>query len=546
MSSQFPERRMDVRKLIISSVIVILASLACGQATQVVPATQSSYVLPTPSPSADTQVAAPILIGTEYIGIENLARVSRLARALEPVGLTAAKPLPDNFNWGNMQSSPEAALDFGKLDNFVREFQSAGFVELVLALKSNSPWASKSYPGNTLLPLIGGVKPEYLDTYETWVFSVVERYDADGNADMPGLLYPIHFYEIGVEFSSYEPEPVEEYLILLERAYRAAHRAYDDVIVSHVAFLTTPALAGPPVPPADYEAAFQNLPDETHNLADMRKILDYPELFDMLNIHSLGDNEIEGMVTWLNYEMGLRGYQKRIIISDTATTPFISWGPATVCDRGPNLMGRIIPPATEADRCRLAEYFTRLVDGDEATVRWTQTFAAQDMAKKVVVSAEQKIALIDTAFTEDLTWLKLPIAQAGAGTSPWAGMVSLDPPEKRAGYYALQQLIGYLAGYESITRLPYDDPGLRVYEVARTDGRTWIAWYDPGVLVLPGDPVPEMILQLDIGGATTEIVVESLITEFGQVVPDQEVLSTPGGAATLTISPVPVFIFSQP
>lgn len=516
----------------------IAVLLACGRAIPTtVPAPTSAPVLP-----PDAQAVTPILIGTEYVIIEQENRVATLAETLAPIGLTAAKPLPENFSWGEMQPSPTAAIDFRRLDGFVREFQAVGFSDLVLALKPHSAWASNDYLGKGLFPLRGGVKTEYLDAYENWVYSVVERYDGDGNDDMPGLRYPIRFYEIGTEFSSYEPEPVEEYLVILERAYTAAHRAYDEVLVAHAAFLTTLAFANNPGP-AEYESAFEGTADQNHSLADMRQVLDRPDLFDVLNVHSLGDPyEIEAIVAWLNYEMAQRAYQKRIIISDTATTPFISWGPATTCDRNPDQMGKVIPPATEADRCRLADYFARLVDGDEDTLRWTQAFAAQDMVKKVVISAEQGILLINTAFIEDLFWLKLPIAQAGAGTSAWAGLVDVGRREYRAGYYALRQLVGYLDGYESITRLILDEEEVRVYEIGRAGQRFWIGWYDPGYLILPGDPLPEKRIQFNPSG--TSALAETLITQFGQDTPVRITLSAQDGILTLTLTPTPVFIFA--
>ncbi|TAK14138.1 MAG: hypothetical protein EPO32_03040, partial [Anaerolineae bacterium] len=428
--------------------VLLIAALACGQAT---PA-----ITPIPSPVGQEPAQGPpsastrILIGTEYILIENPGRVRTLAGMLAPIGLTLAKPLPENFHWGNMQPSPDAAIDFNRLDTFVREFQAVGFSELLLALKSTSSWASQ---GDGLLQRSQAPKPEYMDAYAAWVYSIVERYDGDGAEDMPGLLFPVRLYEIGTEFSSYEPEPVGEYLLVLEQAYAAAHRASENVIVTHAAFLTTGAFTSNPGP-GEYEAAFQGVPDKSHDLADIRQVLDRPDLFDVVNVHALGDpHEIEAIVAWLDYEMGERSYQKPIMISDTGTTPFIAWGPATSCDKNPNAMGRVIPPAVEEDRCRLADYFRRLVDGDKPTLEWAQAFSAADIVKKVVVAAEQGIFLINTAFTEDLLLLKLPIAQAGAGNSAWAGLVDLEQGEYRAGFYALQQLTGYLRGYESVTRL---------------------------------------------------------------------------------------------
>lgn len=521
--------------------LALLGALACGGPTPTAtlpPATRATFPVTRSSP----RVHGPIIIGTEYIVIENAARVATVADMLAPLALPSAKPLPENFSWGEMQPSRDAAIDFRRLDRFVAEFQAAGFTEPVLALKPHSSWASNNYPPRGLLPVRGGVKTEYLADYENWVYSIVERYDADGREDMPGLRHPIRFYEIGTEFSSYEPEPVDEYLVILERAYAAAHRASSEALIAHAAFLTTLAFAGDPSP-AEYERAFEAAADQTHSLADMRKVLDRPDLFDVLNLHSLGGPyEIEAMVAWLDYEMAQRGYRKPIIISDTATTPFIAWGPATACDRNPSQMGKIIPPATEADRCRLAAYFTRLVKGDETTLRWTQGFAAQDLVKKVVIAAEQGVLLINTAFTEDLFWLKLPLAQAGAGTSAWAGLVDVDRREYRAGYYALRQLVGYLDGYESITRLALDDEEVRVYEISRAGQRFWIGWYDPEYLILPGDPLPPKSIQFNPGGASA--LVETLITEFGQDTPVRVPLSAQDGILTLTLTPTPVFIFA--
>ncbi|HKY78566.1 MAG TPA: hypothetical protein VI688_06010 [Anaerolineales bacterium] len=533
-------------RLLFSFLTLFVTALACGQA---IPAQSGGQPPTSTSPRAEDQTpieasvaGAPILIGTEYIIIEVPSRVAPLAGMLEPLGLTTAKPLPANFDWGAMQASADAQIDFTRLDNFVIEFQTRGIDTLVLALRSISGWASKDVrvPGS-LFPLKGAIKEEYLDEYEVWVSSVVERYDADGVSDMPGLRAPIRYYEIGVEFSSYEPEPVDEYLQILELAYRAAHEASSDVLIAHVAFLATPALFGE-ITSSEYESAFATLEDQTHPLADMRRILDRPDLFDVLNIHSLGHPyEIEAIVAWLNYETTQRGYQKPIIISDTGSTPFIAWGPATVCDRPLNQMGRLVPPATEADRCRLADYFTLLIRADAATLVWTQEFIAQDTVKRIVVAASQGITLINTAYTEDLLLLKLSLARAGAGTSAWAGLVDLERKEYRPVYYALQQIISQLDNYDRITRLPFDEQGLRMYAVENDGRRSWIAWYDPGILVLPGDQIPQTTLQVDF-----EIsALAQLSLALDSAGPEVQTLSAVDGLITITLTPSPVFIFAD-
>ncbi len=532
------------------SIFLIFIGLACGQATLAASPGPLNMLDagPTAIPNVDSlepesAVVEPILIGTEYVIIEIPFRVRPLATMLAPLGLSAAKPLPENFAWGQMQSSPEAAIDFTKLDTFIKEFQAVGVETPVLALRSLNNWASKDIRvQGFLFPLKGGIKEEYLGEYEGWVRAVVERYDADGVEDMPGLRGPVRYYEIGVEFSSYEPEPVEEYLDILEISYAAAHAAYPDVIIAHVAFLTTPALFEP-LEPGEYEAAFTQLQDKTHSLADMRAILDRPDLFDVLNIHSLGHPyEIETIVAWLKNETGERGYDKPIVISDTGSTPFIAWGAATACGKPANQMGRLVPPATEADRCRLADYFTKLVNADVDTLRWTQEFIAQDMVKRVTVAADQRIVLIDTAFTEDLLLLKLGIAQAGAGTAAWAGLVDFDRKEYRPVYYALQQLIENLDEYDHFTRIAIgNEDGIRVYEVEKSGQRFWIAWYDPGTLVLPGELIPQASAQWEVG--TLSVRVDSLASHSSG--PESQTIQTSDGLITITLTPSPVFVFPQ-
>ncbi len=146
----------------------------------------------------------PILIGVEYAypgGAQTFAKL----------GVPLAKLYPDSITWGEMQPAPALPIDFSRMDRFVSEYQNAGFTELVLVLKPTSRWASK----NVLFNL--AQRPQFLDLYEAWVRSVVERYDGDGKDDMPGLKHPVRFFEVGSEFSSFEPEAAEEYLPMLDR-----------------------------------------------------------------------------------------------------------------------------------------------------------------------------------------------------------------------------------------------------------------------------------------------------------------------------------------
>jgi hypothetical protein len=59
-------------------------------------------------------------------------------------------------------------------------------------------------------------------------------------------------------------------------------------LASYALFITTLAFVDDPEA-SEYETAFAGLPDQTHSLADIRQVLDRPEIFDVVNMHALGD-----------------------------------------------------------------------------------------------------------------------------------------------------------------------------------------------------------------------------------------------------------------
>ena len=536
-----PPRNRKVSATATLGIGALITLAACAPAvTDASSTTAASSVTPTTNQSPAVS-AAPIIIGVEYVVLDNPGTIERQAEMLSRVGFDASKPLPEAFSWGNMQSGPEDDLDFSRLDDYVVAFQTAGFGETVLALKPHSTWASVDH--SLLRSRNVAPKPEYRDDYEAWVTAIVERYDADGVDDMPGLLRPIRYYEVGSEFSSYEPEPVDDYLTMLEIAYAAAHAAYPEVRVTHAAFLLADFLLGDP--------ALESLDDDDvaigrygpHTFSEMRAILDHPELFDLLNVHVLAHSgEIEQLVRWLDWEMELRGYRKSIIISDTSINPFVAFGPAIDCERAPALMGIMFYPATEQDRCRIASYFNRVLGGDRETVEWLRAYAAADMVKKVVIAAEQRIELIDTAFTGDLPILNTRLGQAAAGNAAWGGMIDIASDTAYPSFYAMQQLIRHIDGYTAVERLDVGGPeGTRVYEFVVGGEALWVAWYDPSFLVLHPDPGVEVSVVVPTGSGT--VTVERMISAMRQSEPGSAVVEAGAEGAEVVLDQTPVFIW---
>lgn len=479
-----------------------------------------------------------LIIGVEYA-------VPGLAKTYAQLGISGVKYYPDSFGWGKMQSGPNAEIDFSVMDAYVREYQSAGFRDLVIALKSASSWASK-HPLNNFSP-----KPQYEQDYAQWIRSVAERYDADGKNDMPGLSAAVTLFEIGVEFSSYEPESPEDYLHMLELAYKAAHEANPQARIMHAAFLVSGAFVNNPAP-ADYERSFNGVDKRimTHSLEDMRKILDRPALFDMVNMHALAyPGEIEQTIAWLRYEMHRRGYDKPIFISDTAVNPFLGYGSAMITAGAPAKLPILSPPATETDRERLKAYFTDLINKDTRSLAWVHAFCAADMVKKIVIAADADAYAINTAFMEEFEPGKSMLFGAAAGNCSWSGMTltKVSGPngqrsvtEIRPSFYAVKQLAAHLYGYTDIERILTADKGVRLYRISADGGSFYVVWYEPTVLVLPGDPPAKKTV--NVSGLPENIRVEFMIARGGQTKADTVSRKTQNGKAAVEITEYPCYI----
>jgi hypothetical protein len=486
----------------------------------------------------------PIVVGVEYAQIVDPARAAGLARMLAPVGASAAAPHCEQVAWGQMQAAPSAEIDFRRLDAFVRAFQAEGFDQLRICLGTHSAWGSRGGSAR-LRAKSPAPRPEQMDAFGHWVAAVVERYDADGSADMPGLRGPVRLFQIGSAFSGFSSDYADSYLAMLERAYRAAHTASREVMIAHAAPLTTGALRGA-LGPEDYEAAFAALSERVsvQGLPALRRLLDRPDLFDALNVQAMGDaEEIDATLSWLRWETDRRGYFKPIIVTESAPAPLVAWGSATRCTGAPHALGLILPPAVEADRCRLAGFFQNLVSGQSEAVAWARARAASDLVKKVIVAADRGAWLLSAAPIEDAHWWQRPALEASAGLSPWGGLLDVDRDERHPVFHALRQLMSALRGRDRVQRVPVERSDVRLYALSGPGGSGWIAWHEPDALALPGDPEPKRVVSIGVPGR--RVRVEPIITRAGQLRPTSRLITTRRGAVDLELTTVPLLVFPE-
>jgi hypothetical protein len=111
----------------------------------------------------------------------------RLAKAL---GVRFTRVNSGGYPFLNWQASQRDTTTQARADEVVRQIQGAG-MDLVMML---SPW-----PGNNTGAFTEHYVPDDMPAYKAWVSSVVERWDGDGQGDMPGLLRPIRYWEVDNE-----------------------------------------------------------------------------------------------------------------------------------------------------------------------------------------------------------------------------------------------------------------------------------------------------------------------------------------------------------
>ena len=131
----------------------------------------------------------------------------------------------------------ERAWDFGPSDQLMAVLGATG-LDVVVVL---GPW-----PGAQTARYTDRYLPEDLDGYTAYVERVVERYDGDGIADMPGLRRPVLAWEIDNEPDLHNQAPprdgghrvapgsfqtAAEYAQLLLLSAQAVHRAAPDAFV---------------------------------------------------------------------------------------------------------------------------------------------------------------------------------------------------------------------------------------------------------------------------------------------------------------------------
>jgi hypothetical protein len=331
--------------------------------------------------------------------------------ALAGAGPLVAETVP--LAWGSVEPGAPGrdgpTYAWAVADLAVASWQQAGF-EPLLVLSPESPWASlavehtdwvrtveSSLPAAEAAAALGsglGVAPPRGDAWRHWerfVRDVAERYDGDGDRDVPGLLRPVR--RVQVMDAAQRPSrwlgSADQYVRLLHHAGQGAKTASPTIEVVHCP-VDFEGLGHDPMPDAEafgerVAAAVRNVPaaaalERRRALAFARKTLEMPRLFDVVG--HVGSGSLEEDAANLRY--------LRRVLDEAGGTAVRTWltdGPARKLDAPRFDTARAPDPAERRLRSRLLA--AALEDGhpEHAVAEaWLRRGNAYDLVRGLCVS----------------------------------------------------------------------------------------------------------------------------------------------------------------
>lgn len=496
----------------------------------------------------------PFALGVEYTE-------KGLAPAYAATGVTWAKTRLEAFAWGRSEPAPPKdgrhTYDWSCTDALVLPYQGAGLTRVQSYLTPKSSWGSVS---------AGDVMPQarYLPDYEAWVRALVERYDHDGVEDAPGLRSPVRLWVAGGEWTGFWPGGnADDYLVFLAATRRAARAADPNAQVGLIPFLLIDVFEGNPPAPGQVEGRLADPPPAFRNsTAGMLKMLGRPDLFDYVNVHSLGDaTELPPTVEWLRAQMAARGYDRPVFVDDAFPISFLAnYHPL------PNVGWPAFYPVTEEryqSVYRLLQDVAGLEEPAYSTARaWVEAEVGRGVLKKSVTAFGEGYAGIQLGNTED--WMddaNVPLRRLAVnliGASAAMGLVDVrhlepanvcaarTPGDPRPGWHDLGLAARVLSGATRSEKLSGLPASVRAYRLARGSAATTVLWNEPreAPLPLPGEPDPPVPVDLPVPDAT-EVVVTAAATLRGAS-PAARTLPVAAGLVRLDVDRTPLLVAPAP
>lgn len=455
------------------------------------------------------------LAGANWTKITNVAW-----EAIEPARPVGGK---HKYNWT-------------RLDDYVTEYQAHNY-NILTELKSKSSWGLPVLKDGTAW---GGAylsalpREQHIDDYADFVRNVVERYDADGIKDMPGLRMPILHYEIESEAANYGfwTGPAKDYIRMLRVAYAAAKEANPDVQVvlsginlgDWVHDMPTEGQLAQRIEEKDFRTRMTVM----KVLNFVKETLKEEDYFDIVEFHSNEDyRSMAGVVDWIRREMRKNGYEKPIWIGDALSVPSLKISVPGKVGYNPYL-------AKNGDEVYQAVKTTgRRTAGQRKLVDWYQAKQSDDLVKKFVLAMYLGTEGVMMGLSHDWPGFLLHNFQfAGlmdtsvVRTKPYP---VLGVKAKRPAWYGFKQVTEKLKGAETIQKIDAG-PDVYVFKLIVKNKPVFVCWAER----------ENAKVKIDVDAPA--VVKESVIRDRGQTRARPEFVEAEDGTVDLALSPVPVFL----
>ncbi|MCM8788837.1 MAG: hypothetical protein NC907_03500 [Candidatus Omnitrophica bacterium] len=445
---------------------------------------------------SQTQIRVPeFAIGVEYI-------IPGFAEVYAKTGVKWAKPMGKGFSWDDIEPYPPVngkhKYHWEEIDRLILEYQKAGFHNFHIYVKSMNRWASS----RPIKPIASGSslpKPEYIEDYKSYLRALVQRYDTNNPDHAPGLLYPIEYWEIEAEWGTgFWQGTLEEYLELLKIAYPTIKQANPRAKVILIGFFLAGLFEGDP-DPKEMPATLAGMPAKRRHttekyLSEIRQLLAHPELFDIVEFHSLSDwSEISGMARFLRQTMRQYGYEKPIWVGDVNYTasPMMFWGEP-------------VPPYTYSQKSSIETTLKALSQSNhpkhDVAIRWLRAEQAKGLVKKVVLAMAEGLAGINIGNMADVDLFAF--VPTITGTAAFQGLIDTvgipaRPGAARPAYHALCLVVQKLADFSEVIQLDLGK-GIYAYKFIVRQQPVYVLWYDDGKRYLPGEKEPSTTVYLPL------------------------------------------------
>jgi hypothetical protein len=460
----------------------------------------------------------------------------------------------DDVRWGHIEPEPPQAGQHAyqwdderaALDTRVRTYQQAGF-ELIMVLRAWNTWARVAAPAGGMAGATASTppRPETLADYAAWVQAVVERFDADGQDDSPGLVDvdgdghpdPVRLYQIEAESAAgawwqgqEATTTAADYIALLRTAAAAARAADANARILAAGAPAIDLLDDFPAA-AELEDIVSNInPAVCGGLVALAQVLAADDAYDLVAMHSLAD--YTGLATLAAWTATLAGKPVEVWITGATSAPALTGDPQEL------RVHPLFPTSGEGLWSSLAND----ADPQHQTVEsWYRAEQARLGFKKWVFAAANGFDALALGLEQDRPTLE----PANLGQRDLAFQGLLDDagngsPASRPVVMALALAQAQLGGYSGVQALAGLGDGVNAFAFTVERQTVYALWYDDGIAQEPGAPEPSAVVHLPV--RAPQLTQLTIPTRRDQSGPQIDILSPVGGVVTLTLTETPVVI----